>query len=88
MIIPRELFRRRPSPRPRPPAPELPGPPLLPAAIVGQFGTAGLAIHGSAAGGSAGYFGEAITLDLQGRILVAWWSHDGNDYDIVVWRYE
>ena len=52
------------------------------------FGTAGVAIHGSAAGGNSGDFAEAITLDLQGRILVAGWSYNGTDNDIVVWRYE
>ena len=52
------------------------------------FGTAGVAVHDSAAGGGSHDGGEDITLDGSGRILVAGWSWGGVavGYDMVVWR--
>ena len=53
-----------------------------------SFGSGkGYVVHNNAAGGNGNDFGEAITIDSQGRILVAGYSK-GQGYDMIVWRYK
>ncbi|MCZ6691069.1 MAG: hypothetical protein O7H41_15885 [Planctomycetota bacterium] len=51
------------------------------------FGTGGVAIHDSAAGGGGDDFGSAVALDAVGRILVGGTSSNGIDSDMAIWRY-
>ena len=52
-----------------------------------SFGTGGVVVHHNTAGGSGNDLGKSITVDDQGRILVAGHSQNSSDYDMVVWRY-
>ncbi|EDP74720.1 hypothetical protein [Hydrogenivirga sp. 128-5-R1-1] len=52
-----------------------------------SFGTGGVVVHHNAAGGDGNDLGKSITIDNQGRVLVAGHSQNGSDYDMVVWRY-
>ena len=47
----------------------------------------GIVVHNSAAGGNGGDSGNSITIDLNGKILVTGYSHNGNNYDMSIWRY-
>jgi uncharacterized delta-60 repeat protein len=47
----------------------------------------GFVLHNNAAGGNGVDFGNSITTDSSGRILVAGSSWNGTDADMVIWRY-
>ena len=47
------------------------------------FGTGGVATYD---GGSDDY-GRSVTVDSNGKVLVAGYSYNGSDYDVAVWRY-
>ena len=51
------------------------------------FDNDGVVTHDSAAGGNRNDSGNSITIDSFGRILVTGYSHNGDDLDMVVWRY-
>ena len=51
------------------------------------FGTGGIAVHDNAAGGNGHDIGYAIAPDASGKILVAGYSGNGVDKDMVIWRY-
>jgi uncharacterized delta-60 repeat protein len=52
------------------------------------FNDTGYVVHNNAAGGDGGDFGNAMTLDSSGRIVVAGYSDRGtSNYDMVLWRY-
>jgi uncharacterized delta-60 repeat protein len=58
------------------------------AAIVPGFGTGGVAVHDSAAGGSGNDIGMAIAEDGAGNLLVAGYSENGDgDLNMTLWRY-
>ncbi|MBI5635246.1 MAG: SBBP repeat-containing protein, partial [Nitrospirae bacterium] len=48
----------------------------------------GILVHDSATGGNSDDFGNSITTDATGRILVAGYSYNASgNYDMVIWRY-
>lgn len=49
------------------------------------FGTSGRASYAEA---SAIFRGEGMTIDAQGRIVVAGWRLSGGNYDAVIWRFD
>ena len=51
------------------------------------FGNNGVVVVNDAAGGNGDDFGGSVTIDSQGRILVAGSSFNGSDYDMVIWRF-
>ena len=52
------------------------------------FGTGGVVVHNNAAGGNGDDSGRSITVDSQGRILVAGYSlNSSGNSDMVIWRY-
>ncbi|MFC1855323.1 SBBP repeat-containing protein [Thermodesulfobacteriota bacterium] len=52
------------------------------------FGTSGVALHNSAAGGNSHDYGLSITIDTAGRILVTGYSYNlSGNADMVIWRY-
>jgi uncharacterized delta-60 repeat protein len=53
-----------------------------------SFGDYGIAVHHNAAGGGSHDAGKAITLDSNGKILIAGYSRGSLNYDIVVWRFK
>jgi uncharacterized delta-60 repeat protein len=52
-----------------------------------SFNGTGIVIHHNAAGGNSDDFGSSIYVDSNGRIYVTGFSYNGNDYDMVIWRY-
>jgi len=54
-----------------------------------SFGAGGIVVHDSAAGGGGDDYGNAITIDAAGKILVGGASTSaGGDWDMVAWRYK
>ncbi|GBD99378.1 tyramine oxidase [bacterium BMS3Abin07] len=51
------------------------------------FGTNGVVVHDSAAGGNSWDEGHSITTDSGSKILVTGFSYNGSNYDMVIWRY-
>ena len=51
------------------------------------FDTDGIVVHDNAAGGNGFDTGFSITTDSNGKILVAGWSYNTSDPDMVIWRY-
>ena len=51
------------------------------------FGTGGIVVQDDAAGGTGADRGASVTVDANGRILVAGYSWNGTDDDMVIWRY-
>lgn len=52
------------------------------------FGSGGFLVHDNAAGGNGAEWGNSISLDSQGRVLVTGKSpNSSGDTDMVIWRY-
>ncbi len=51
------------------------------------FGNNGVVVHDSAAGGNGNDIGSSIVVDSNGKIVVAGYSFNGSDNDMVVWRF-
>ncbi|MGB9613274.1 MAG: SBBP repeat-containing protein, partial [Candidatus Margulisiibacteriota bacterium] len=53
-----------------------------------SFSSTGYVVHNNAAGGNGDDWGFSITTDSSGRILVAGYSYNGSNDDMVIWRYK
>ena len=47
----------------------------------------GIVVHDNAAGGNGSDYGNSITTDSDGKILVTGSSENGSDFDMIIWRY-
>jgi uncharacterized delta-60 repeat protein len=52
------------------------------------FGSGGMVVHNNAAGGNGDDVGYSIYVDNNGKIYVTGWSWNGNNRDMVIWRYD
>lgn len=52
-----------------------------------SFSNKGWVVHHNAAGGNGGEWGYSVKADTNGKIVVAGFSHNGANNDMVVWRY-
>ncbi|MEN8146249.1 MAG: delta-60 repeat domain-containing protein [Campylobacterota bacterium] len=51
------------------------------------FNGVGYVMHNGAAGGAGFDIGYSVTIDANGKIVVAGTSQNSNDYDLAIWRY-
>lgn len=52
-----------------------------------NFGVDGIVVHNNAAGGDGNDYGYALALDSDGNIYVTGRSHNGYNFDTVIWKY-
>ncbi|EDP74721.1 hypothetical protein [Hydrogenivirga sp. 128-5-R1-1] len=52
-----------------------------------SFGNNGIVVHDNAAGGNGDDIGSSIVVDSNGKIVVAGYSSNGSNNDMVIWRY-